>query len=318
MARVFSGLKAHPPPVGPSVGGSATHPRGSRSAFGAPGTEPRWTHSNKDGVGTAYSGDSRLWFTVWRGILTEAYFPNIDRPQMRDLELLFSDGEKFVHEEKRDLVPVVERIDSHALGYRVRSRPREGGYSLLKEVISAPHLPCLLQRVRLTAEPEGRSPTSVYVLCAPHLGGGGWGNSAQVYEGLGSPVLVAEKGGIWLALGTAPRLVTASVGFVGQSDGWTDLVSHKRLEWEFDTAVAGNIALTGELRLPGASDFTVGVAFGHSVQAATSALYQSLSVPFEELKQRFIRQWHRSRPLPRPSDSPHQGERHFAHGNYCL
>ncbi|HEV8049606.1 MAG TPA: hypothetical protein VGP88_03330, partial [Thermoplasmata archaeon] len=36
--------------------------RGDREAFGGPGIEPRWTHGNKDGVGTAFSADSKLWF----------------------------------------------------------------------------------------------------------------------------------------------------------------------------------------------------------------------------------------------------------------
>ena len=38
--------------------------RGSRSAFGAPGLDPRWTQGDKNGVGTAYSGGSRVWFTL--------------------------------------------------------------------------------------------------------------------------------------------------------------------------------------------------------------------------------------------------------------
>jgi glucoamylase len=295
-----------------------TQPRGGRAAFGGPGTEPRWTHSNKDGVGTAYSADSPLWFTLWRGILTEVYYPTIDRPQMRDLELLFSDGESFVHEEKRDLVPLVERIDPHALGYRVRSHSPGGEYSLDKEVISAPHLPCLLERVRLKLGPGGPTPTSLYVLCAPHLAGGGWGNNAEVYEGLGSPVLVAERSGVWLALGAAPGFARASVGYVGQSDGWTDLMSHRKLEWEFDTARDGNVALTGELRLPGAADLTIAVAFGQSLQAATSSLYQSLSVPFEEQKERFVRQWRRSLQTPHGRHPKIRERGHFFHGNYCL
>lgn len=33
-------------------------------AFGAPGIKPRWTHSNKSGVGTAYSTSSKVWFTL--------------------------------------------------------------------------------------------------------------------------------------------------------------------------------------------------------------------------------------------------------------
>lgn len=57
-------------------------------ASGGPGIEPRWTRSDKDGVGTAYSDLSRVWFTVSKGILNEIYFPTVDRPQIRDLQYL--------------------------------------------------------------------------------------------------------------------------------------------------------------------------------------------------------------------------------------
>ena len=42
--------------------------KGDNHAFGGPGLEPRWTHGDKDGIGTAYSAASRIWFTVWNGI----------------------------------------------------------------------------------------------------------------------------------------------------------------------------------------------------------------------------------------------------------
>ncbi|MFN6490990.1 hypothetical protein [Nostoc sp. DedQUE03] len=28
--------------------------------------DPRWTHANKDGVETAYSTFSNIWFTIWK------------------------------------------------------------------------------------------------------------------------------------------------------------------------------------------------------------------------------------------------------------
>ena len=62
--------------------------RGKRVAFGQPGIEPRWTHGNKDGVGTAYSGSSRLWFTIFRGVVTEVFYPTVDRPQLRGIEYM--------------------------------------------------------------------------------------------------------------------------------------------------------------------------------------------------------------------------------------
>ena len=92
--------------------------RGDRVAFGAPGLEPRWTQADKDGIGTAYAADSRVWYTIRKGILTEIYYPTIDSPQTRDLQYLITDGETFFHEEKRDLDSTVERLSSHSLGYR--------------------------------------------------------------------------------------------------------------------------------------------------------------------------------------------------------
>src|SRR5579872_7446147 len=61
------------------------------TAFGWPGIEPRWTHGGKDGVGTAYSSSSRIWFTLWNGIITEVYYPTVDHPQIRDLQYLITD-----------------------------------------------------------------------------------------------------------------------------------------------------------------------------------------------------------------------------------
>ena len=85
-------------------------------AFGWPGIEPKWTHGGKDGIGTAYAASSRVWFTFWNGIVTEVYFPTVDRPQMRDLQYLITDGKSFFQDEKRDLESKLERLSDHGLG----------------------------------------------------------------------------------------------------------------------------------------------------------------------------------------------------------
>src|SRR5450432_567612 len=88
-------------------------------AFGAPGVAPTWTSSKKDSVSTAYSASSRVWFTMSHGTLNEIYYPTIDRPQTRDMELLFTDEETFVHEEKRDFTYDFAYIDPDAPAVRV-------------------------------------------------------------------------------------------------------------------------------------------------------------------------------------------------------
>src|SRR6185312_10464209 len=90
--------------------------------FGAPGIAPRWTSSSKEGIGTACSDASRVWFTLSHGILNEVYYPTVDRPQVRDLQLLLTDGETFCHEEKRDLAAEIEPLEEASLGFRITAR----------------------------------------------------------------------------------------------------------------------------------------------------------------------------------------------------
>ena len=256
---------------------------------------PKWSHSNKDGIGTAYSADSRLWYTVWRGIVTEVYFPTIDRPQLRDLEFLLTDGTSFFHEEKRDLTARIERLGD-TLAYRSTSEDADHRYTLRKILLADPHLPCLLTRVRLdVGTPELAAQLRLFVLASPHLNVAGWGNSASVQEILGRSVLLAEKDGVALALAADVPFRRSSVGFVGASDGWTDLSQHRDLTWEFDSATDGNVALTGEIPVGSAStEFTLGLAFGENSAAAVTALFQSLGTPFETHERRFLNQWHRT------------------------
>ncbi len=266
---------------------------GDGIAFGAPGMPPRWTSSSKDGVGTAYSTASRVWFTVSHGILNEIYYPTIDRPQTRDLQFLITDGKTFFHEEKRDLKWDIHHIERHTLGYRVLSEDPQGRYRLTKEIISDPHQPCVLIDVHLEPAEEWKGRLQVYVVLAPHLDVGGWGNSAQGFHAAGREILVAWKNSTYLAMGTEPGFAQSSCGYVGASDGWQDLSDNYKMNWQFDRAVRGNIAVTGHIPLDADNHFTLGVAFGDSQHMAVSILTQSLSVPFVEHRDKFIEQWHR-------------------------
>ena len=291
---------------------------GRNEAFGGPGIPPRWTHAAKDGVGTAYASSSRLWFTVWNGVVTEVYYPTVDRPQLRDLQFLVTDGESFFHEEKRHLRSATERFSHHGLGYRITNADPEGRYSLVKEVLSDPHLPCLLVNATLSGEASFLKRLRLYALCAPHLGMGGSGNNGCVSEIAGRRILTAEKDGVWLALAATVPFSRLSCGYVGQSDGWTDLAVGYRMDWEFDRASGGNIALTGELDLGDRREFTMGLAFGDGLHNAVTTLLESLAVPFGEQRERFAEQWNRScrRILPLEKAASDGGD--LYHGSYSL
>jgi len=287
-------------------------------AFGGPGIPPRWTHGAKDGIGTAYASSSRLWFTIWNGVVTEVYYPTVDRPQLRDLQFLITDGESFFHEEKRHLRSATERLSHHVLGYRIANSDPEGRYSIAKVILSDPHLPCLLVGTTLSGEESFLKRLRLYALCAPHLGMGGWGNNARVVEIAGRKILTAEKDGIWLALAATVPFSRLSCGYVGKSDGWTDLAVDYRMKWEFDRATNGNIALTGELDLGDRREFAMGLAFGDGLHNAATTLLESLAVPFGEQRERYAEQWNRScrRLLPLEKAASDGGD--LYHGSYSL
>jgi glucoamylase len=263
-----------------------------KEAFGKPGIEPRWTHSDKAGVGTAYSASCHLWFTVWDGIVTEVYYPTVDRPQLRDLQYLVTDGETFFHEEKRDLTVKMERISDHALGYRCINAERDQRYTITKTIIADPHLPCLLQRTRIACKDPVLLPKlKLFALCAPHLEIGGAGNNAYIAYANGQSILMAQKDERWMAVCATVPFSHVSCGYVGASDGWTDLHADFKMDWEFARAGDGNVALTGELDLSEAQEFTLGLAFGNSEHRAISNLLQSLARPFEDAFAKYQKQW---------------------------
>ena len=280
------------------------HFRGDKSAFGAPGIEPLWTHADKEGIGTAHSIGSRLWFTIWHGILTEVYYPTVDRPQIRDLEFLFSDGDGLFLEEKRDLDYTVERM-TPSQGYRITAHDREGRFYFTKEIIAEPERPCVLIHTSLEGNQQFLERLKTYVLCNPHMEVGGQNNSAFIVEVSGRNLLVAEKENRWLAIGASCGFSKLSCGYVGHSDGYTDLANNRKMNFEFDQAKNGNVALTGELDLSNTRAFTMGLAFGESLPSAVSCLFQSLGLEYKAQRKLFIDQWsaaaHEKRSLERAS-----------------
>lgn len=231
------------------------------AAFGAPGLEARWTSSQKDAVITAYASSSRVWFTLSHGILNEVYYPTIDRPQIRDMELLFTDGSTFFHEEKRDLQYSFEYIDPNALAVRAVATDAQGRYTVTKEFISDPHHPVVLMNVTLTGPEAFLSRLKCYVLLAPHLEGGGAGNFGHAVDVAGQRCLLAWKGGTSLAMGVDCGFAQSSCGYVGTSDGYQDLSGNMQMDWRFGQAFDGNIALMGEIDVQAHREFTLAIGF---------------------------------------------------------
>ena len=264
-------------------------------AFGAPGIEPRWTSSAKEGVGTAYHTSCRVWFTLSHGIVNEIYYPHVDQPNTRDFQFLISDGETFCHEEKRDLIHTIDYPERDCLLYRITNSESGGRYRIVKDVFADPHQSVLLVHTKLEVLDESlRRKLRLYALLAPHIAGFGAGNSGRCVQVGGIKLIRAQRENVHLIMACSTGFSRRSVGYVGFSDGWQDLMDNFKMDWEFESAENGNIALTGEINLPHTGEFIMAVAFGRSYQSTTAKLFQSLAEPFESHRLAYVRQWQRA------------------------
>jgi glucoamylase len=266
---------------------------GQGPAFGSPGISPRWTSSEKNTVCTAYSASSRIWFTTSHGILNEVFYPTIDRPQIRDLGLLITDGETFMHEEKRDLDKQFGYLYPEAPAPLLTNSDPQGRYTITKEIISDPHASVVLMRVRFHGDEAFLSKLKVYVLLAPHLEVGGAGNSARTVDISGRRVFLAWRGDTSLAMTTDCGFDRTSCGYAGTSDGFQDVKKHFKMEWEFGSALDGNLGLTGEISLKDRREFVLALGFGQGHHAALTSTLGSINRDFDSHEARFRAQWSR-------------------------
>ncbi len=263
-------------------------------AFGAPGMEPRWTSSAKEGIGTAYHTSCRLWFTLSHGIFNEIYYPHVDQPNTRDFQFIITDGSTFCHEEKRDLDHKIEYPEKDCLFYRITNSERNGRYRIIKHILTDPHRSVLLLNTRIEVPDKSlRNKLHIYALLAPHIAGQGAGNSGWSLDVGGNSLLHASREDVHMIMGCSSGFSHRSVGYVGVTDGWKDLMDNFRMDWEFSTALNGNIALTGEINVQDGDEFTIAVAFGESRESTVTKLLQSLAEPFDNHRKKYVNQWQR-------------------------
>lgn len=264
-------------------------------APGAPGMPSNWCTGAKQAVGTGL-GNARVWFTVGQGIVNEVYHPRVDLPQVRDLGFIVADDAGFWQELKRVDDCRVEFVEPGVPAVTVVHRhPR---FTFTQRIVVDQQRDALLIELALSGDPQ----LGVYVLLAPHLGGTGHDNHAEVGSQHGRRVLWAQQGPFALALAAvdarqADVMGPASAGYSGSSDGWQDFAHNGRMSWRYRHAGPGNVALMAAL--PQRCVLALGFAGGR--QSAATLAISALAQPFEAVWAAQIahwRAWHAACRLP--------------------
>ncbi|KAK0331923.1 hypothetical protein LTR94_026990, partial [Friedmanniomyces endolithicus] len=273
-------------------------------APGAPGDLPTWSSAAKTGAGASYEAYvdgqyrdggptgavSKVWFSIADGVLTETMYGLIHEAQIKALRfaVVTPDG---LAVEGADTTEQTEYLHTDAQGrplspaYRVTTRDKAGRFEIEKRIFTDPDRNALVLRVRINALSGRITP---YLLLEPHIANTGIDDLGEASK----DGFHAWEGDTHLVLKPSQAFANASVGFVGVSDGLTDLENGK-LDWSYASTgpVGGNTMMTGALPSVrrGQSlqrDFVIG--FGKSEAEARQAADGAFETGLDEVLARFV------------------------------
>ena len=245
------------------------------SAPGVPGAASVWGPSQKSFLGTSAGGRSRVYFTGHRGIVSEVFYPVLDTVETVDLQFLVGDAAKtFVDEEKLQSYAVT-RPNKRSMRWQVVTTNAGHAWRLTKNVFTDPDRHALVVRVLFEALGGRRvSDFNLYALHNPAMDNSGSGDLSRTLSSTRT-MLVASQSTRASALavsrpwGLSGGTAMVSNGFVGVSDGWTDLLgggADKVMNWTYDSASSGNVAQLGWIDTSGVTasslSFDLVLAFG--------------------------------------------------------
>ena len=269
-------------------------------APGAPGASTTWRTGDKDGVGTALSRASKVWYTLTEGTLSEVYYPAADTANVRDLSFVVTDGSTFTQRETDHTTRTVRLTDPRSLTYRQVTRDDDGRWQLTKTYVTDPARSTVLVDVdfrTLTGDP-----LSIYVVDDMSLANNASDDSGHTATVDGKPALVStdthvDGKPVSSALVASSGFSQMSTGYLGDadtgSDGWAQLGRDHALT-TYDSAGPGNIVQTG--RIPtsetGAAHVDLALGFGADEQEALTTAGDSLARPFADVRTDYQSGWH--------------------------
>lgn len=261
-----------------------------------------WTNAAKTGAGASYeayvdgryagggpTGEvSRVWFSISDGVLSETMYGLIHEAQIKQLRFAVQTSTGLAIE-GTDTTARTEYLHVDDAGrplspaYRVTTRDRQGRFEIEKRVFTDPDRQALILRVTVRALEGSVRP---FLLLEPHMANTGGGDAGEARQDR----LTAHEGDVHLTLKPSVAFDQASVGFLGRSDGLTDL-RDGRMDWTYGGLGGrrGAIMLTGALPTVRSGeatyDFTIG--FGATAEASEAAAAGTLATGYREVLARF-------------------------------
>src|SRR5437764_410653 len=207
-------------------------------APGAPGKDAQWESAGKERIGTSTSLESKVWFTLRDGVMTEVYYPTVDVANVQILQFVVVDRKMDrVETERDDANHEIKILRNDSLSFQQINTAKSGEWRITKTYTTDPERNTVL--IDLLFEPNNRryNDYQLYVYYDPSLNNSGMHDTAWTQEDAVSfkgeypaDAFLAQDGDKTSALifhSVWNKFFYSSNGFLGTSDGLTELKNLK-------------------------------------------------------------------------------------------
>jgi len=123
----------------PTASASAIEVAVDPGAPGGPGALSHFDLARKDCLGTARNTESKVWYTVAGGTLSDVYYPTVDNTNVETLQYIVTDGATFTDLQARDMTYTVEAVtDTGGMACKVTASDKDGLYSIETTYVTDP------------------------------------------------------------------------------------------------------------------------------------------------------------------------------------
>ncbi|HMS10114.1 MAG TPA: hypothetical protein PKE66_11555, partial [Pyrinomonadaceae bacterium] len=227
---------------------------GQTVAPGAPGKDAQWATAAKQGVGTSATTQSKVWFTLAQGVMTEVYYPDVTVANVHLLQFIVVNPKtKKVETEQDDAFHQIRVTRPDSLTFQQINTAKSEEWKITKTYVTDPESDTVLIEVGFDAK---RPDLNLYVYFDPSLGNSGMGDSASsvFYSDCGpcpAQILRATdaSSGIFTHLYFTSQMVEIHSGYLGD-DALNQLREHGKIVRPSNKAVGGNIVQVAKIADP--------------------------------------------------------------------
>jgi glucoamylase len=301
----------------------------------APGRDAQWASAGKQGVGTSASQESKVWFTLQGGALTEVYYPDVTVANVHLLQfVVVNPATKKVETERDDALHQIKVLRPDSLSFQQINTAKSGAWKITKTYATDVERDSILIDVQFETKNKN---LNLYVYYDPSIGNSGMGDRAyspllqlkgtieyekseiiadgvkstkETRSAIVSGGMGAEDGNIASSIFFTSDIEEYTNGYYQINDGLEQLKKFGKIQETYAEAEKGNVVQMARIMKP--QRFTTVISFGEDILQASMKAMKSHEKGFAKCLAEYEKGWSEYVKTVRRVDAKYQAQFNMA------